>query len=210
MLSPVPGLPLSLDPVLATGAGGDMTQERDKALSVSPLAREPAPDDPNPSLLPRRPPGGLGRAPPGRDAFLSCLGGVFLNRDSLTLPEPLWFTPRPFCVSLTGERSPLLLVGLLALPLLLPSARPFLEVDKLVLAFLLRESEEDVVPITKNVIDWLRQTDSPLSIVALANPVSLPSQQYPHLSPSNIKRLTSHLAKCGGTSVGAFFGGVLR
>lgn len=159
MLSPVPGLPLSLDPVLATGAGGDMTQERDNALSLSPLARKPAPGNPNPSLLARRPAGGVGLppadvAPPGRDAFLSrCFASVFLDNGSLTLAEPPPFTPRPLCVSLMGERSPLLLllVLLAPLPLLGWARRPFLEVDKLGLAFLLllHESEEDVVPITR-------------------------------------------------------------
>ncbi len=134
-----------------------MTQERDNALSISPLAREPAPDDPNPRLLERRPAGGVGLppadvAPPGRDSFLSrCLDGVFLNRDSLILPEPPPFAPRAICVSLIGERSPLLLLVLLAPLPLLELERPFLEVDKLGLPFLLllRESEEDVVPITR-------------------------------------------------------------
>lgn len=158
--------PPSLEAVLVA-----MTQERDKAPAALFLlsARESASDDEAsldllsllpaggvglPAVLPRRVPD----APPGSDGKLlspRCRGGVFLNRDSLILPEPLPSTPRRLLlilllVSLAGERGP---------PLLLPSAPvpaarlpPFLEIESALvllpfLLLLLRASDELDVPI---------------------------------------------------------------
>lgn len=159
-LSAVRGRP-SLDAVLA-----DMTQERDRApglflLSVRNIASEDASLD----LLLPPPAGGVGLAavaarpvtdaPPGRAGKLSprCLGDVFLNRDSLTLPEPPPSAPRLLLllrVSPAGERgSPLLLPLASALARLPRGAPPFLELESVLFAslLLLRASDELDVPI---------------------------------------------------------------
>lgn len=148
-----------------------MTQDLDKAPTLFLLsARDNASEDASLDLLLPLPVGGVGLtvavarpatdAPPGRAGKLSprCLGGVFLNRDSLPLPEPLPSTPRPLLiwVSLAGERgAPLLLPSAPALARL-PRVRPrFLELESalllplLLLPFLLllRASDELDVPI---------------------------------------------------------------
>ena len=153
-----------------------MTQELDKAPTLFLLsARDNASEDASLDLLLPLPVGGVGLtvavarpatdAPPGRAGKLSprCLGGVFLNRDSLPLPEPLPSTPRPLLiwVSLAGEReAPLLLPSAPALARL-PRVRPrFLELESalllplLLLPFLLllRASDELDVPIR----EWWR------------------------------------------------------
>lgn len=158
-LSAVRGRAPSLEAVLV-----DMTHERDNALALPLLsARDSASDDASLDLLPQLSTtggGGLPRpvadAPPGSDGKLSprCLGGVFLNRDSLILPAPLPSAPRLLSsllrASFVGERGLSLLLRLTPvlgrLPWMLP---PFLELESvLVCPFLLRASDELDVPIT--------------------------------------------------------------